>query len=295
MIKSMTAFGRARVTTEEKDITVEMKSVNSRYLDATVRLPRRYAYLEDRIKTYVQQKGLSRGKVEIYIGVDTLADKDVEILVDAGYTRGYLTALYTLRDTYGLADDISVMEVARNASVFTTKRAADDEEGDWNTLVPVLDEALSGFLAARSAEGEKIEADIKQKIEGIRASAAKIADYSEAEIKAYNEKLTERIKQFLSDNQITIDEGRILTESAIYADRVAIDEELTRLDCHFGAFYDILASGEPCGRKLDFLLQEINRETNTIGSKAQCLEIAKLVVDIKAELEKIREQIQNIE
>ena len=295
MIRSMTAFGRARVTTEEKDITVEIKSVNSRYLDCTVRLPRRYSFLEDKVKTYAQQNGISRGKVEIYVGVDTLSDTEVEIHLDEAYARGYITALETLRDTFSLRDDISVMSVAQNREIFTTKRAEDDEEGDWEMIRTVLDGALSEFVKARTAEGEKIEKDITGKIEGIRETAKQIAAYSDAEIKAYNAKLTERIKQFLDDNHIAIDEARILTESAIYADRVAIDEELTRLNCHFGAFYDILGSGESCGRKLDFLLQEINRETNTIGSKAQCLDIAKLVVDVKAELEKIREQIQNIE
>jgi len=295
MIRSMTAFGRARVTTEEKDITVEIKSVNSRYLDATVRMPRRYSFLEDKVKTYVQQNGISRGKVEIYVGVDTLSDTEVEILLDDAYASGYIKALEALRDKFSLRDDISVMSVAQNREVFTTKRAEDDEEGDWLMIKEVLDKALSEFVSARVSEGEKIEKDIAAKIEFIREKAAKIADYSEEEIKAYNAKLTERIKAFLDDNNVVIDEARILTESAIYADRVAIDEELTRLGCHFGAFYDILASREPCGRKLDFLLQEINRETNTIGSKAQCLDIAKLVVDIKAELEKIREQIQNIE
>ena len=295
MIRSMTAFGRSRVTTEEKDITVEIKSVNSRYLDCTVRMPRRYGFLEDKVKTYAQQNGISRGKVEIYVGVDTLADTEVEILLDEAYAKGYITALEKLRDTFSLRDDISVMSVAQNREVFTTKRTEDDEEGDWLMIKEVLDKALAEFVDARKVEGEKIEKDITSKIEGIRAKAKIVAEYSDEEIKAYNAKLTERIKQFLDDNNITIDEARILTESAIYADRVAIDEEITRLNCHFGAFYDILASGEPCGRKLDFLLQEINRETNTIGSKAQHLEIAKLVVDIKAELEKIREQIQNIE
>ena len=291
----MTAFGRARVTTEEKDITVEIKSVNSRYLDCTVRMPRRYSFLEDKVKTYAQQNGISRGKVEIYVGVDTLSDTEVEILLDDAYTTGYIKALEALRDKFSLKDDISVMSVAQNREVFTTKRAEDDEEGDWQMIRAVLDKALCEFVNARTAEGEKIEKDIAAKIEGIRERAGKISAYSDEDIKAYNAKLTERIKQLLDDNNIVIDEARILTESAIHADRIAIDEELTRLDCHFGAFYDILGSGEPCGRKLDFLLQEINRETNTIGSKAQSLEIAKLVVDIKAELEKIREQIQNIE
>ncbi|MBQ7660676.1 MAG: YicC family protein [Clostridia bacterium] len=295
MIKSMTAYGRGRRTTEEKDITAEIKSVNSRYLDCSVKLPHRYAFLEDKIRAYIQKKGITRGKVDLYIGVDTLADTEVKISVDRAYTEGYLAALYTLRDEFHLPDDISVMRVAADRNVFTLRRAEDDEARDWEEISAVLDVAIDNFLAVRAAEGEKIEKDISAKIEFIKATAEKIADYSAEEIASYNAKLTERIKQILDDNRVTVDEGRILTEAAIYADRVAIDEELTRLSCHFGAFYDILAAGEPCGRKLDFLLQEINRETNTIGSKAQSLDIAKLVVTIKAELEKIREQIQNIE
>ena len=295
MMKSMTAYGRGRITTAEKDFTLEIKSVNSRYLDCTVKLPHRYAFLEDKIKAYIQQKGVSRGKVDVYLGVDTLSETEVQISVDRGYTEGYLAALCTLRDEFHLPDDISVMKIAADRNVFTMRRAEEDEARDWEPISAVLDIALENFLAVRAAEGEKIEKDISAKIEFIKETAAKIAQYSEEEIKTYHAKLTERIKQILGENQIEIDEGRILTEAAVYADRVAIDEELTRLSCHFGAFYDIVSSGQPCGRKLDFLLQEINRETNTIGSKAQCLDITKLVVTIKAELEKIREQIQNIE
>ena len=295
MIKSMTAFGRARVTTEEKDISVELKSVNNRYFDCSMRLPRRYAFLEERIKAYIQQKGVTRGKLDVFVGVDTLADADTEISVDETYARGYIKALETLRDSFSLRDDISVMTVAADRSVFTVRRAEDDAERDFEMIRAVLDKALDEFLAARSAEGGKIERDILAKLDFIRDCAKEIADFSEEEIASYQARFTERLKQLLGDNNIVIDEARVLTECAIYADRVAIDEELTRLDCHFGAFRDILAVGEPCGRKLDFLLQEINRETNTIGSKAQNLEIAKRVVTIKAELEKIREQIQNIE
>ena len=291
----MTAFGRARVTTEEKDITVELKSVNNRYFDCSMRLPRRYAFLEERIKAYIQQKGVTRGKVDVFVGVDTLADADTEISVDETYARGYIKALETLRDSFSLRDDISVMTVAADRSVFTVRRAEDDAERDFEMIRAVLDKALDEFLAARSAEGGKIERDILAKLDFIRDCAKEIAAFSEEEIASYQARFTERLKQLLGDNNIVIDEARVLTECAIYADRVAIDEELTRLDCHFGAFRDILAAGEPCGRKLDFLLQEINRETNTIGSKAQNLEIAKRVVTIKAELEKIREQIQNIE
>ncbi len=291
----MTSFGRARVTTEEKDITVELKSVNNRYFDCSMRLPRRYAFLEERIKAYIQQKGVTRGKLDVFVGVDTLADADTEISVDETYARGYIKALETLRDSFSLRDDISVMTVAADRSVFTVRRAEDDAERDFEMIRAVLDKALDEFLAARSAEGGKIERDILAKLDFIRDCAKEIAAFSEEEIASYQARFTERLKQLLGDNNIVIDEARVLTECAIYADRVAIDEELTRLDCHFGAFRDILAAGEPCGRKLDFLLQEINRETNTIGSKAQNLEIAKRVVTIKAELEKIREQIQNIE
>ena len=260
-----------------------------------MRLPRRYAFLEERIKAYIQQKGVTRGKVDVFVGVDTLADADTEISVDETYARGYIKALETLRDSFSLRDDISVMTVAADRSVFTVRRAEDDAERDFEMIRAVLDKALDDFLAARSAEGGKIERDILAKLDFIRDCAKEIAAFSEEEIASYQARFTERLKQLLGDNNIVIDEARVLTECAIYADRVAIDEELTRLDCHFGAFRDILAVGEPCGRKLDFLLQEINRETNTIGSKAQNLEIAKRVVTIKAELEKIREQIQNIE
>lgn len=291
----MTAFGRARCTTDEKDITVELKSVNNRYFDCAVRLPRRYAFLEDRIKTYIQQHGVSRGKLDVYIGIETLSDAETQITLDEAYAKSYIEALCALRDRFSLPDDISVMRVAADRAVFTVRHAEDDAERDFALLCPVLDQALAEFVAAREAEGGKIELDLLAKMDGIRAVAAEIAALSEAEIAAYHTKFTERLKQLLGDNHIVLDENRLLTECAVYADRVAIDEELTRLECHFGAFRDILASGEPCGRKLDFLLQEINRETNTIGSKAQCLEIAQRVVTIKAELEKIREQIQNIE
>ncbi len=295
MIRSMTAFGRARMTTEERDVTVEIKSVNSRYLDCSVKMPRRYSFLEEKVKAYIQQNGISRGKVDVYISVDTLSEADTEILVDEGYARGYISALECLRDLFGLQDDISVMQVARDRDVFTFRRAEDNPERDWDVLKEALDGALRGFLGAREAEGRRIEQDIRSKIEGIRRQAERIGALSQTETISYHERLTERIKQLLDDNNMVVDEGRLLTECAIYADRVAIDEELTRLSCHFSAFDDILAAKEPCGRKLDFLLQEINRETNTIGSKTQCLDVTRLVVDIKAELEKIREQIQNIE
>ena len=293
----MTAFGRARCLSADgsKDITAEIKSVNSRYLDATVKLPRMYSFLEEKIKAYISEKGISRGKVEVYIGVDVLSRGGTETSLDTEAARSYITALERLRDEFGLRDDISVMTVAQNRELFSVKTPEDDTEKDWQDVKTVLDGAVEAFLERRSAEGGRLMKDISEKIEGIRKITEKIAVLSEKDIAGYSEKLAERIKKLLSDFDVEASEQRILTEAAIFADKAAIDEELVRLSSHFDSFYEIAAKNEPAGRKLDFLFQEMNRETNTMGSKANNSEIAHLVVDIKAELEKIREQIQNIE
>ena len=295
MFKSMTAFARARKTVAGKDITVEIKSVNNRYLDANVKISRLYSFLEDKIKQYVQSNGISRGKVEIYVNVDLLEQQGVEINLDTAYAQSYINALYKLRDTFGLHDDITVCKIASNREIFNVKKPEDDLEGDWNDIKEVLDIALGDFLERRRVEGENLLRNIREKIENIKGYLAQISDNSDKDTHEYASKLEERIKKFLGENTIEIDEQRILTEVAIFADRIAIDEELVRLDSHFGAFEDIVVSNEPAGRKLDFLLQEMNRETNTIGSKASNSSTAHLVVNIKNELEKIREQIQNIE
>jgi uncharacterized protein (TIGR00255 family) len=291
----MTAFARARKTVAGKDITVEIKSVNNRYLDANVKISRLYSFLEDKIKQYVQANGISRGKVEIYVNVDLLEQQGVEINLDTAYAQSYINALYKLRDTFGLHDDITVCKIASNREIFNVKKPEDDLEGDWNDIKEVLDIALADFLERRRTEGENLLRNIREKIENIKGYLAQISENSDKDTHEYASKLEDRIKKFLSENTIEIDEQRILTEVAIFADRIAIDEELVRLDSHFGAFEDIVASNEPAGRKLDFLLQEMNRETNTIGSKASNSSTAHLVVNIKNELEKIREQIQNIE
>ena len=293
----MTAFGRARKINEagDRDITAEIKSVNSRYLDCTVKLPRAYSFLEEKIKAYLTERGISRGKVEIFIGVDVLEETGLAITVDHAVADSYLAALYDLRDTYGLKDDISVMSVAANRDLFKIEKSEDDAERDWLDVRSVLSDAVDMFIAAREREGANLEEDIMKKAEIIKGYAEKIKELSERDIAGYGAKLEERIKKFLSDFEIDVAEQRILTEAAIYADRAAIDEELVRLDSHFKAMRDIVRTPEPAGRKLDFLLQEMNRETNTIGSKANNAEIAHIVVDIKTELEKIREQIQNIE
>ena len=295
MFKSMTAFARARETVGSKDITAEIKSVNNRYLDCTVKISRLYGALEDKIKQYIQANGVSRGKVEIHINVDLLEQEGLTMNLDTAYARSYIDALYKLRDTFDLKDDITVCRVAQNKDIFNVKKHDDDIERDWNDIKTVLDKALADFIERRSIEGENLLRNIREKIENIKGYVKLISANSDKDTAEYAKKLEERILKFLGDNSIEIDKQRILTEVAIFADKIAIDEELVRLDSHFDAFEDIVKSNEPAGRKLDFLLQEMNRETNTIGSKASNADTAHLVVNIKNELEKIREQIQNIE
>lgn len=295
MIKSMTAFGRARNTVGGKDITVEIKSVNNRFFDCSVKLPRAFSFLEEKIKPYLQSKSVARGKVDVFIGIDIVDTPDVCISIDEGYAAAYVSALRALGEKFALKDDISVMSVARAGDVFVIKKSEEDTEKDWTDLRVVLDEAIEKFLAAREREGENICRDLRGKVDSIRQKVNEIEALSLSDTQSYREKLEAKLREMLSDNRIVFDENRILTECAIFADKIAIDEELVRLRSHFEGFEDILGSGEPAGRKLDFLVQEINRETNTIGSKCQNASIARLVVDIKCEIEKIREQIQNIE
>lgn len=295
MMRSMTAFGRAKETVGGKDITVELKSVNSRYFDCTVKMSRAFSYLEEKVKPYLQSRGISRGKVDIWIGVEVTESRGVEIALDTEYARGYIDALRRLRDEFDLSDDISVMQVARNQEIFSVKKPDEDAESDWQDILSVLAPAVDRFLAAREAEGANIERDLCEKVNTIRGIVETIRSLSAEDVATYREKLHARLSQMLADNKITVDENRILTECAIFADRVAIDEELVRLGSHFDAFTKMLKSDEPIGRKIDFLIQEMNREINTIGSKCSNADIAHLVVQVKTEIEKIREQIQNIE
>ncbi len=295
MTRSMTGFGRHRETVEGLDITVEIKSVNSRFLDCTAKISRAYGYLEERIKPYLMSRGLSRGKVDVWIGIEVADSGNVEISLDDGYLKGYLKALYRLRDEYGLRDDISVMSVARNQGLFLAKKPEDDIERDWERVKIVLEKATDTFLAVREREGESLGRDIRAKVEKIKGYVDEIEVLSANDIVSYRKKLAERIREALEDYRITPDESRLLTECAIHADRVAVDEELVRLRTHFDSFEAILSGGEPVGRKLDFLMQEMNREINTTGSKCSDAEIARRVVEVKCELEKIREQIQNLE
>ena len=295
MIRSMTGFGRCSASADGLDITVEVKSVNSRFLDCSVKISRAFAYLEERIKPYLQKRGISRGKVDVWIGIEVVDSGEVNVEIDEGYLKGYLDALYRLRDGYGLQDDISVMSVARNQEIFRVRKPEEDIERDWARVLTVLEPAVDAFLQTREREGESLAMDMSKKLESILSRVDVIERLSEESVMHYRERLAERIREALSDNQITPDEGRLLTECAIYSDKVAVDEEILRLRTHIATFKKMLAGGEPVGRKMDFLLQEMNREINTTGSKCNNAETAQLVVEVKCELEKIREQIQNLE
>ena len=295
MIRSMTGFGRCRATVNGREITVEIKSVNSRFFDCSVKISRAVAYLEERIKPYLQTRGVSRGKVDVWIGVENVESEGVRVEIDDGYLKGYLSALERLRDEFALKDDVSVMTVAQNPQVFVIRKPEEDAEKDWQDVLSVLAPAADAFLATREREGAALAVDVREKLKRIGEAADRVEVLSQDSVTHYRERLAEKIREALADNRIQPDENRILTECAIFADKVAVDEELVRLRSHFAALEQILESGEPVGRKLDFLLQEMNREVNTTGSKCNNAEIARLVVDMKCELEKIREQIQNLE
>ena len=295
MIRSMTGFGRARAEAADKDITVEIRAVNSRYFDCNVKAPRVFAPYEERIKSYLQKNATTRGKVDVYVTVDRHVAEAAAVSVDMPLATAYLEALRRLADELSLPDDITVMRVAENRDLFTYERAEEDAEAEWERLLPVLRAAADDFLAARSAEGERTRIDITEKLAAVEEMAERVERLSLADKAGYRDKLEARLRQLMSDGSLSPDEGRLLTEVAVFADRIAIDEELVRLRSHFVAFRELVASPEPAGRRLDFMMQELNRETNTIGSKAQNAEIAHLVVAMKGELEKIREQVQNVE
>ena len=295
MLKSMTAFGRASAIIEGREITAEIRSVNNRYFDCSVKMPRSLGFTEEKVKPYLSGKGISRGKVDVYIGVEKQGSESLGLDIDEEYAAAYVAALRELQKKFKLKNDISVMRVAADKNVFTVKKPEIDGERDWNDVSSVLSDAADAFIAARAAEGARIEADLREKMAGIAAFVDEIEALSEKDIDNARARIEERLRKFLADMKISADESRILTECAVYADRIAIDEELVRLRSHFKAFDDILNANEPAGRKLDFLMQEMNREINTTGSKCSDAQIARLVVDVKCELEKIREQIQNLE
>ena len=292
MVRSMTGFGRYTAIVDGRNIIVEMKSVNHRYFEFSSRVSRGYGFLDEKLKSYLQSK-IARGKVDVYVSVETLDDGEVQVLVNHDLAEGYVKALRELAERYNIQDDISVSTLSRYSDIFSVHKAPEDEEKVWNAVKVVLDQAFASFMAMREAEGKKLEEDVLSRAETILSIVEKIEERSPQTLKKYREKLLARLQEMLGD--VNIDEQRLLTEAAIFADKVAIAEETVRLRSHFGQMKTMLSSGEAVGRKLDFLVQEMNREANTIGSKATDSQIAHMVVDVKAEIEKIREQIQNIE
>ena len=291
MLKSMTGYGRNEAIEGGKKILCEIKSVNHRYSDYNIKVPKYYGFLEDKVREFAS-KYISRGKVDIYIAVESFEDSDKEIAVNMELAKSYIEALKALRDEFDLRDDVSVSSVARYPDIFTIERK-EDEEQIWEAVKKVLEPAILSFTAMREREGERIQKDLEGRIEYMKSIANKIDERSPETVNEYQARLYDKIKEVLENKDI--DDARVLTEVAIFADKVAVNEEMVRLASHFVEFYNICASGEPAGRKLDFLIQEINREINTTGSKAGDIEIAKMVVELKAETEKLREQIQNIE
>lgn len=292
MIKSMTGYGKSEQTIDSLNATVEIKSVNHRYFEFSARVPREYGFLEEKLKKYCNSL-ITRGKVECYVSVEDLEEREMEVNVNETLAAGYVKALKELSERFGLKDDISAVTLSRYPDVITLHKASEDEERIWNAVKTVAETAVSKFIEMRETEGSKLRGDILSRADYIIECVEFIEGRSPETVREYNEKLKQRMKELLGD--AAVDEQRLLNEAAIYADKIAVDEETVRLRSHISQLRDFMNSSEAIGRKLDFLVQEINREANTIGSKAQDVDIAKKVIAIKAEVEKIREQVQNIE
>ncbi|MEG1151494.1 MAG: YicC/YloC family endoribonuclease [Oscillospiraceae bacterium] len=292
MIRSMTGYGRSQQLINGRDITVEVKSVNHRYFEFSSRIPRTYAYLEEKLKAYVQ-KSVSRGKIDVNVTIITVEGDNTDVEINHELASAYIKALRELGKREILNDDISLSTISRFSDIFAIRKTSNDEEQIWNDVKAVSDKALESFISMREAEGERMKTDVLSRLLLIEESVEKVEEKSIKTVEAYREKLFLKLKEVLDDRNI--DEHRILTEAAIFAEKVAVDEETVRLKSHLKQCREILEYKEAVGRKLDFLVQEFNREANTIGSKAQDIEIARIVINIKSEIEKIREQIQNIE
>lgn len=292
MLKSMTGFGRAQKEIDGYVITVELKSVNHRYFEFSSRVPRQYGFLDEKLKSYINGK-VSRGKIECYVTIEALNTDTADVVVNHTLATAYVNALKEIAETYELKDDFGASTISRFPEVLVVRKSDEDEEKLWGYVQEVCSEAFDKFVAMREVEGSKMKDDIYSRGQFILDCVSYIEERSPQTVKEYNDKLVERVHELLGD--VSLDESRILQEVAIYADKVAVAEETVRLRSHIEQLNAFISSDEPVGRKMDFLVQEINRETNTIGSKANDVDIARKVVDIKAEVEKIREQIQNIE
>ncbi len=292
LIKSMTGYGRAVETVNGREFTVEVRSVNNRYLDCTVKLPRSVSFAEDAVKQAVKQT-VSRGKVDVFISVKSENGDDTKISLNRTVVEGYLHAMRQMAADYGVVDDVSVSVLSRMPEVFTVEKPEVDEAQLQEDLMGVVQKALAGYDTMRTTEGAALDADLRSRGETILGLVAQVEAGSSQTVSDYRTRLENKLKEVLANT--AIDESRILTEAAIFADKVAVDEETVRLRSHLQQMNTMLTAGGAVGRKLDFLLQEMNREANTIGSKCSDVRLARIVVDIKAELEKIREQTQNIE
>ena len=292
MVRSMTGYGRKQDVINGLSIVVEMKSVNHRFYEYSSRLPRGYGFLDDKLKSYIQQR-VSRGKVDVFVQIHALETAGSEVVVDHGLAESYLNALRELSDRYELRDDLSAAALSRYPDVLTVRQAEVDEDAVWEAVCRVTDGALDRFVAMRELEGARMREDVLSRADTIRKAVAEVEARSPETVRAHMEKVENRIRELLDG--VPVDEARLLNEAAVFADKVAVAEETVRLASHLDQLEQLLNSSEAVGRKLDFLVQEINRETNTIGSKCSDLSLTRIVVDIKAEIEKIREQIQNIE
>ncbi len=292
MIRSMTGFGRDHRIIDGREYLVEIRSVNSRYYEFNAKLPRQYMFLEEKLKSLVKSK-MSRGKVEVSLSIYNIGSIETAVSVNDAVVENYINVLRATGEKFGLKDDLTMSTVFRMTDAFTIVRAETDEDKIWAAVKETAEAALERFVAMREAEGVKMKEDVLEKLANIEKMTLQVCEYAPETVTAYREKLFAKMQEILDNKQI--DEQRILLEAGIYAEKIAVDEETVRLKSHFVQFRDMMNSDEPIGRKLDFLVQEMNREVNTTGSKAQDLRITRLVVDMKSEIEKIREQIQNIE
>lgn len=291
-MNSMTGYGRSRQVLDGREITVEIRSVNHRYLEYSARIPRMYGYLEEKLKAFLQSL-VSRGKVEVTVTTQNLTGGDTVVQINQALAKGYLDAMRSQAESLGLKDDLTLSTLTRFNDVFTLQKLEEDQQVVWNSVQQVARQALDQFLEMRRREGERLKLDLLQKLELLNGHVAAVEEQSPKTVAAYRERLLQKMEELLADR--CIDQQRILLEAGLYAEKIAVDEETVRLKSHLEQFAQMMEQSGPVGRKLDFLVQEINRETNTIGSKAQDLAVTRRVVEMKSEIEKIREQIQNIE
>lgn len=292
MIKSMTGFGRGHQVLNGRDITVEIRAVNHRYYEFSSRLPRSLGYVEDRLKTLLQGR-ISRGKVEVSVLINNVEAADEKITINHEIVKEYIDAMRSVKDEFGLVDDLSLSNILRIPDAFTVVKTETDEEQLWEDIRSTAEEALEHFISMRENEGERMKQDVLSRLAKIEEWVGVVETRSPMVVEDYRKRLYDKMCEVLSSTNI--DENRILMEAGIFSEKTAVDEETVRLRSHIAQFRGMLESGEPVGRKLDFLVQEMNRETNTIGSKVQDIKVTRIVVDQKSEIEKIREQIQNIE